>query len=169
MNEALTVLYRALATPENRSSRPQRPPVGFHFVVVFFRDGIQPDPLDMWFKKVSGLSSEIETITFKEGGENLYTHRLPNRVSYNNLVLERGLVVDSPLSADFNAAMSNMQFYPGNVLVALLNDDGSPEAAWHFWRTYPVKWSVSDLDADANAVVIETMELAYARFQVMRV
>lgn|SRR5690554_2570425 len=161
-------LNRALAGLEMNKGKNKRPPVGFHFAVVFYRDGVQPDDSDMWFKKVSGLSSEIETVAFREGGENLYTHRFPSRVSYNNLVLERGLMVNSPLSADFNAAMSDMKFNPGNVLVALLNDDGSPEAAWYFWRAYPVKWSISDLDADANALVIETMELAYARFQIKR-
>jgi hypothetical protein len=34
---------------------------------------------------------------------------------------------------------------------------------------YPVKWSVSDLDADANAVVIETMELKFQDMQVIRI
>ena len=161
-------MIQTLTIPEVKTSSKQKPPVGFHFTVVFFMDGILPNPIDMWFKKVSGLSSEIETITYKEGGENLFTHRLPNRVSYNNLVLERGLMVGSPLGLGFNAAMSTLKFNPSNVLVALLNDDGLPAAAWLFWKAYPVKWSVSDLDADANAVAIETMELAYTRFQVMR-
>jgi phage tail-like protein len=143
--------------------------VGFHFAVIFFTGGTAPNTLDMRFKKVSGLSSEIETVTYKEGGENLFTHRLPNRVSYNNLVLERGLVVGSPLNLEFNVAMSSLQLTPGNVLVSLLNDDGTPRTAWLFWKVYPVKWSVSDLDAGANSIVIETMELAYSRFQGMRV
>ncbi len=143
--------------------------VGFHFAVIFFSGGTVPNTLDMRFKKVSGLSSEIETVTYKEGGENLFTHRLPNRVSYNNLVLERGLVVGSPINLEFNVAMSSLRLTPGNTLVALLNDNSTPRAAWLFWKTYPVKWSVSDLDASANSVVIETMELAYSRFQVMRV
>lgn len=162
-------MIEGLTIPEIKTNRTRKPPVGFHFTVVFFKDGIQPNSIDMCFKKVSGLSSEIETISFKEGGENLYTHRLPNRVSYNNLVLERGLILGTPVSGEFHTAMSDMKFYPNNVLVALLNDDGLPEAAWLFWKAYPVKWSVSDLDADANAVAIETMELAYIRFQVMRI
>ena len=151
------------------SSNNQNPPAGFHFTVLFFAGGTVPNAVDMRFKKVSGLGSDIETITYKEGGENLYTHRLPNRVSYNNLILERGMVIGSPLALEFNAAMTNYQFYPGNALVALLDDDGSPTAAWLFLKTYPVKWSVSDLAADVNGVVIETMELSYTRFQVMRV
>ncbi len=162
MSELITI-------PELTLAGDQQPPVGFHFAVVFFADGTTPNPLDMRFKKVSGLSSEIEVITYKEGGENLYTHRLPNRVSYNNLVLERGMVVGSPLNIEFNAAMSNLRFSPGNALVAVLDDDGLPLAGWLFWKTYPVKWSVSDLAADVNGVVIETMELAYTRFQVLRI
>ncbi|MGD8400809.1 MAG: phage tail protein [Bacillota bacterium] len=154
---------------ESSLTNTQKPPAGFHFAVIFFIGGTVPDALDMRFKKVSGLGSEIETITLKEGGENLYTHRLPNRVSYNNLILERGMVIGSPLNLEFNAAMSNYQFNPGNVLVALLDDDGLPLAAWLFLKTYPVKWSVSDLAAEVNGLVIETMELAYTRFQVIRI
>lgn len=147
----------------------EKPPVGFHFAVVFFIGGTIPNSIDMRFKKVSGISSVIETITYKEGGENLFTHRLPNRVSYNNLTLERGLMVGSPLNIEFNVAMSNLRFNPGNVLVALLNDDGLPVSAWFFLKTYPVKWSISDLDAGNNSIVVETMELAYTRFQAMRI
>jgi phage tail-like protein len=36
-------------------------------------------------------------------------------------------------------------------------------------KAYPVKWRVSDLDAASNTVVIETLELAYQRMQVIRV
>ena len=85
-----------LTIPEVTTSGTQKPPVGFHFTVVFFMDGILPNPLDMRFKRVAGLSAEIETVSYNEGGENLFTHRLPNRVSYNNLVLERGIVVGPP-------------------------------------------------------------------------
>lgn len=147
----------------------QNPPAGFHFAVIFFIGGVIPNPLDIRFKKVSGISSEISTTPIKEGGENLFTHRLPDRVSYQNLVLERGMVMGSPIAAEFNVAMSSLQFNPGNVLVALLNDFGLPISAWFFWKTYPVKWSVSDLDATNSSVLVETMELAYTRFQTIRI
>ncbi|MCG8333558.1 MAG: phage tail protein [Proteobacteria bacterium] len=145
------------------------PPVGFHFVVVFYFDGFTINPLDTHFQKVSGISSEIKTIDLDEGGENLYTHRLPNKVSYGNLTLERGFVSGSPLNIEFNVAMSTLKVRPGNVLVALLNDDGLPVSAWLFWKTYPVKWSISDLDANSNTVAIESMDLAYTRMQALKV
>jgi hypothetical protein len=38
-----------------------------------------------------------------------------------------------------------------------------------FIRAFPVRWTTSDLDASGKNVMIETMELAYARMQVVRV
>jgi len=147
----------------------KNPPAGFHFMVVFFGGGVEPNPLDIRFRKVSGLSAKIETQPLKEGGENLYTHHLPTGISYDNLILERGMVVGSPLNIEFDVAMSSMKFAPGNVMVALLNDKDIPIAAWLFIKSYPVKWSVSDLDAEQNAIVIDSMELAYTRFQRLRI
>ncbi|MEM9903566.1 MAG: phage tail protein [Cyanobacteria bacterium P01_D01_bin.44] len=150
-------------------SLTQNPPVGFYFMVTFLVGGFLPNPLDIRFQRVSGMSSTIETSEVREGGENLFTHRLPTRVTYDNLVLERGMVIGSPLNVEFNLAMSTLKFQPGNVLVMLLNAKDMPIAGWLFQETYPLKWSVSDLDANQSAVVIDTMELAYTRFQNLRI
>ena len=144
------------------------PPLGFRFGVLFFAGGVIPNPLDTLFQKVSGLGSTVETYPIEEGGQNLYSQQLPKKIQHDNLVLERGLVVGSPLAKEFNAAMSLFKFSPSNVLVTLLDNSRIPLASWLFMKAYPVKWSVSDLDATANAVVIEHMELTYQRMQVMR-
>jgi phage tail-like protein len=145
------------------------PPLGFRFGVLFFAGGVIPNPLDILFQKVSGLGSTVETTPVEEGGQNLYTQLLPKKIKYENLVLQRGVVVGSPLVIEFNVAMSQFKFSPSNVLVTLLDHTRLPIAGWLFMKAYPVKWSVSDLDADANSVVIEHMELAYQRMQVMRI
>ncbi len=144
------------------------PPLGFRFSVVFFAGGVIPNPLDILFQKVSGLNATVNTSAVEEGGQNLYSHRLPGRIQYDNLVLERGLVVGSPLVIEFNVAMSLFKFSPSNVLVTLLDEAAIPISGWLFMNAYPVKWRVSDLDATANTVVIETLELAYQRMQVIR-
>lgn len=145
------------------------PPLGFRFGVLFFAGGVVPNPLDTLFQKVSGLGHTVDTYPVAEGGQNLYSQQLPKKIQHDNLVLERGLVVGSPLTIEFDAAMSLFKFSPSNVLVTLLDNSRIPLASWLFMKAYPVKWSVSDLDATANAVVIEHMELTYQRMQVMRI
>lgn len=142
---------------------------GFRFAVFFMIGGVVPNPLDIRFQRVSGLSATIETQTVTEGGQNLYTHRLPKRVGYDNLVLERGFVVGSALNIEFNAAMSLFKFAPSNVLVTLLHEDKVPLSAWLFLKAYPVRWATADLNAADESVLIDTLELAYTRMQAIRI
>ncbi len=145
------------------------PIIGMRFAVLFLAGGVLPNPLDIRFQKVSGLSAEVETEAVQEGGQNLYTQKLPKGIRYNNLVLERGMVVGSPLNLEFNASMSLFKFSTSNVLVTLLNENKLPLAAWLFLKAFPVKWSTSDLTATDAALVIDTLELAYTRMQILRI
>ncbi len=145
------------------------PPLAFRFAVVFLVGGVVPNPIDTMFQKVSGLNQSVSTTTVNEGGQNFYTQQLPVKVQHDNITLERGLFVGSPLVIEFNAAMSLFTFAPSNVLISLLDATYIPVASWLLFKAFPVKWNVSDLDATANSVVIETMELAYQRLQVIRV
>ncbi len=142
--------------------------LGFRFGVFFFALGVLPNPIDIRFQKVKGLGATVKTTTLAEGGQNLYTQQLPEGVTYGNLTLERGMVVGSPLSLEFNAAMSLFEFVPSNVMVTLFNEAALPVAAWLFIKAFPVKWSTSDLDATTATVLIDTLELAYSRMQTMR-
>ncbi len=146
----------------------QEPLLGFRFAVFFLAAGVVPNPIDIRFQRVRGLSATVETSPRKEGGQNLYTQKLPRAIDYGNLVLERGMVVGSPLQLELQAAFSQFQFMPSNVVVILFGDQGEPKAAWLFLRAYPVKWSTSDLDAEDKKVVIDTLELAYSRMQPLR-
>ena len=68
------------------------PPWGFYYNVEF---GISKDKNDARFQSVSGLSVEYEMEEFREGGENRFTHKLPVRTKYADLVLKRGMLTDS--------------------------------------------------------------------------
>jgi phage tail-like protein len=143
--------------------------LGSRFAAIFFVGGVLPNPLDIRFQRVSGLTATIETQTLGEGGQNTYSHKLPKRVGYGNLTLERGFVVGSPLNIEFNAAMSLFSFVPSNVMITLLSASAAPLAAWLFIKAFPVKWSTADLSASEDRVLIDTLELAYQSMQVMRV
>lgn len=143
--------------------------LGFRFGVFFFVGGLVPNPIDIRFQRVSGLNATVQVKQHAEGGQNLYAHRFPESISYQNLVLERSAPLISPLDIEFNIALSLFKFSASNVLVTLFNDEQVPIGGWMFLNTYPVRWATSDLDASRNGLVIDTMELAYTRMQIMRV
>lgn len=144
-------------------------PLAHRFGVFFLAGGVLPNPLDVRFQRVSGLSARVETVTVNEGGQNLYSHRLPRRVGYDNLVLERGFVVGSPLNVEFGVAMSLFKFAPSNVIVTLFDEAAIPLAAWMFVKAYPVRWATADLNAGEDRVLIDTLELAYTNMLAMRI
>jgi len=136
------------------------PAVGFYFLVEFngiddLKDG------DIRFQEVSGLGAELGVEELKEGGENRFAHRLPAPAKYSNLVLKRGLITDTALLKWFRNAVENFEFNPVSVKVSLLNDIGKPLLNWNFVGAYPLKWSVSNLNAQKSEVMIDTIELSY--------
>ncbi|HZN91128.1 MAG TPA: phage tail protein [Myxococcales bacterium] len=143
--------------------------LGSRFAATFFAAGVVPNPIDLRFQRVSGLSTTVETTTVNEGGQNLHSHRLPKRVTYGNLVLERGFMIGSPLNVEFNAAMSLFKFLPSNVMITLLSGEAVPLAAWMFIKAFPVRWATADLNAAEDRVLIDTLELSYASMQALRV
>ena len=60
------------------------PPWGFYYKVEF--EG-SSEPNEARFQSVSGLSVEYDIEEYKEGGENRFTHKLPVRTKYADLVL----------------------------------------------------------------------------------
>ncbi len=140
------------------------PPWGFYYKVVF---DFSPLKDDMRFQSVSGLSVEYDMEEFKEGGNNHYTHKLPGRTKYGDLVLKRGMVVGSGLYIWCKAAFDLRIFKPAQVSVILMNEKGEPLRTWNIAHAIPKKWSVSDFNASENAVVIESLELTYRDFTVI--
>ncbi len=139
------------------------PPVGFHFKVEF--SGVGSADMDTRFQEVSGLTAEIGTEELQVGGENRFSYRLPTRARFSNLVLKRGMLKDSELISWFSKAIHDFEFKPVDVSVFLLNEEHEISASWIFTRAYPVKWVISDLKAQENSIVVETIELCYQFFR----
>lgn len=140
------------------------PPVGFSFWVSF---EFSNDPVDIAFQDVAGIGMELQTEDLVEGGENMFTQKLPTRASYTPLVLKRGLAVKSSLTDWVRDAVENLSINPVTVIVALLNENKEPLIAYRFINAYPVKWNVSNFNAETSSVVIETMELYYQYFKII--
>lgn len=159
------------------------PPVGFHFDVrildafsavsmVAGQIGITPN-VDGSFQEVSGISAEIVTDEFYEGGENRFTYKLPKAIKYSPLQLKRGLV--SSVSALGEWCMETFEngfdqpIVTKDILVSLLDEGNFPLVNWVFIGAFPTKWNVSNFNAQNNEIVIENLELTYKRFEQVNV
>ncbi|WP_025741559.1 phage tail protein [Aquimarina pacifica] len=141
------------------------PPVGFHFKVEF--QGITSASNDHQFQSVSGLSVDLETEEIAEGGENRFKHKIPVRTKYPNLVLKRGLLIDSGLIDWCKKAIEDLEIAPINLTVILLNEKHEPLLTWDVVHAYPVKWAVEDFNAEESKLAIESLELTYNYFKTL--
>jgi phage tail-like protein len=137
------------------------PPLGFHFKVEFDNQIGEYE-----FQSVSGLNVELETEQVAEGGENRFKHKLPVSTRYPNLVLKRGIVVDSSLVRWCRDALEDFDIKPANITISLLNEEHEPLMTWNVVHAYPLKWSASEFNAEKSLIAIETIELAYNYFNI---
>jgi phage tail-like protein len=138
------------------------PPLGYHFKVEFANlKG------EYQFQSVSGLNYNLGTEEITEGGENRFIHKLPLRPKYPNLILKRGLLVNSALIDWCKAGVEGFNFSPTDIIIKLLNEEHQPLMTWNVIHAYPVKWSVADFNAEESKIVIETIELTYSYFKTL--
>ncbi|CAM1356302.1 phage tail protein [Tenacibaculum halocynthiae] len=137
-------------------------PVGFYFSVSFNGgEGIE-------FQQVSGLSKEQTVEEIAGGGENRYKYRLPAVSVTKNLVLKRGVVVKGDeltkwcIDTIDGGLAKPIQIK--TVSVNLLNSKGQVSMKWNFYKSYPIKYSISDLKSQESEILIDTIELAYTYF-----
>ncbi len=143
------------------------PPLGFHFAVIL--ELFPQTPQDFRFQEVTGLTVDVETEEYKEGGENRFTHKLPTRTKYSDLTLKRGMFTGSFIVEWCKQAIEEFNFKPTNITITLLNDLHLPIAAWYVVNAYPTQWKVTDFKAEENAIVFETLKLNYQYFKTIRI
>ncbi|MEG3437617.1 phage tail protein [Pannus brasiliensis CCIBt3594] len=141
------------------------PPVGFHFTVEV-QDLAGEN--DIRFTEVGGLSVEMGTEEIAEGGENRFIQKYPTRTKYPELVLKRGLLINSPVIDWVRQCIEDYQIQPKDVFIKLLNEEHQPLLTWNVVKAYPTKWAVSDFNASNNAVVIESLQLFYQYFTLVK-
>lgn len=143
------------------------PPGGYNFGVTMY--GLEGP--DSYWQEISGLEVEHEVETINEGGINGHPHKLPTRVKFPNLVLKRGLLAfGSPMAIWLQSILLNNLadfIVPMDLMVSLYDDEGTSVMTWIFFRAYPIKWKMSDFNAQDNKIVTETIEVAYQYFKTL--
>lgn len=119
------------------------------------------------FTAVSGLTMEVETVDYREGGVEDHVHRLPGQGTHANLTLERGLSRETKLF-DWVRDVMRGQVSRRTVVLRLLDRaQGDTCWGWEFSDAYPVTWNGPDLTSAGGGMAIESVELVYRRLSTL--
>lgn len=120
--------------------------------------------IDVCFRDVSGLNIELQTEEIRSGGEHMMVYRLPKPCKYGTLKMSRALPGQKDtgdLAKWAEDAIYKLEIKLKTVQVSLLNNERKPIRTWSFVDAYPVKLSVSEMNATKNELAIESLELVY--------
>ncbi|PHM60362.1 phage tail protein [Xenorhabdus ishibashii] len=139
---------------------PLTPSVSHRFIASFLFNNI-PSPFDIAFQRISGLSRELKTTQHSQGGENIRNTWLAEKIQHKNVVLERGVMIITPLTLVFEHVLSEGKAIYADVVIMLLNEHSIPVTSWTLSNALPIRWSTGDLDANNNSILINSLELSY--------
>lgn len=137
--------------------------VAYPYLTVRFRLSVGEEAL-VDCSECTGLSMEVTTEDYHEGGQNDFVHKLPTAGSVPNLVLKRGITKSSELWTWFAQYLDEGTVTPKDGQVELLSHEDGEDAAvrvWKFTAGYPVKWTGPELNAMSAGVAFETLELVH--------
>ena len=111
------------------------------------------------FRQVSGLSVETEVIEFRDGnGSSTF---LPGNTKYSNIKLGRAFTGDTRLWDWYTTSAQGGHVGRVNGFVVVMNRAGQEVARYSFTQAWPRKYEGPALDAGANEVAIESIEIAH--------
>ena len=117
--------------------------------------------------KVSALKRTTEVVKHRSGGENSIDHKSPGRTTYEAITLERGLTHDPEFEAWANRvhhyggdSLMDLDGYKRELTLVVMNERGQPVYRYFIHNCWVSEFTaIPDLDANANAVAIETIKL----------
>ena len=117
--------------------------------------------------KVSALKRTTEVVKHRSGGENSIDHKSPGRTTYEAITLERGLTHDPEFEAWANRvhhyggdSLMDLDGYKRELTLVVMNERGQPVYRYFIHNCWVSEFTaIPDLDANANAVAIQTLKL----------
>ena len=120
--------------------------------------------------KMSALKRSTEAVKHRDGGDNSTDHKSPGRTSYDAVTLERGVTHDS----GFERWASGMSTSAArredlsrddlrrDLVIELYDEAGRLALTYNIHRCWVSEFqALPDLDANANAVAIQSMKLEH--------
>jgi phage tail-like protein len=119
--------------------------------------------------KVGALKRTTEVVKHREGGDPSSSRKSPGRTEFEPITLERGVTHDLEFERWANkvwnfgsglGAEVSLKDFRKDIIIELYNESGQLALAYRIFRCWVSEFqSLPDLDANANAVAIQTLKL----------
>jgi phage tail-like protein len=119
--------------------------------------------------KVGGLKRSTEVVKHRDGGDPSSSRKSPGRTEYDAISIERGVTHDREFEQWANkvwnfgsglGAEVSLKDFRKDVIIELYNEAGQLAIAYKVYRCWVSEYQAqADLDANANAVLIQHIKL----------
>jgi phage tail-like protein len=119
--------------------------------------------------KVSALKRTTEVVEHREGGDPSTSRKSPGRSKFEAITLERGVTHDPEFEKWANKVWSigaglgaevSLRDFRKDIIIEVYNEAGQLAIQYNVYRCWVSEYqSLPDLDANANAVAIQTLKL----------
>lgn len=119
--------------------------------------------------KVGSLKRTTEVVKHREGGDPSSSRKSPGKTEYEAITLERGVTHDIEFEKWANKVWNygsglgsevSLKDFRKDIIIEVYNEAGQLAIAYKIYRCWVSEYqSLPDLDANANAVAIQTIKL----------
>jgi phage tail-like protein len=119
--------------------------------------------------KVSALKRTTEVVEHREGGDPSTSRKSPGRTKYEAITLERGVTHDLDFEQwankvwNFGSGLGSevsLADFRKDIIVDVFNEAGQKALSYQLFRCWVSEFhALPDLDANANAIAIQTLKL----------
>ncbi len=119
--------------------------------------------------KCSALKRSTEVVEHREGGDPSTSRKSPGRTKFEGITLERGVTHDTEFEKWANkvwnfgsglGAEVSLKDFRKDLIIEVYNEAGQVVLAYKVYRAWVSEYQAqADLDANANAVLIQTLKL----------
>ena len=117
--------------------------------------------------KVGALKRTTEVVKHREGGDPSSSRKSPGRTEFDAITLERGVTHDKDFEQwankvwNFGSLLeSSLADFRKDIILELFNEAGQKVIAYKIFRCWVSEFqSQADLDANANAVLIQHIKI----------
>jgi phage tail-like protein len=125
--------------------------------------------------KVSALRRTTEVVSHREGGDPSSDRKAPGRTNYEAVTLERGVTHDTEFEKWANkvwnfgsglGAEASLKDFRKDIIIEFYNETGQLAISYKVFRCWVSEYqALPELDANANAVAIQTLKLENEGFE----